>query len=121
MKLTKPVLLVCLLAAISCESRDHSGSTVDGPPEGEQQPIIRVLNPDLTPIRKARVILAYAGQPSPPEFVTDVDGVAVISSEVAEKGGWESIDIRFIDEGGIEHGMSHFDSHPTFPLTLTVP
>ncbi|GAA5480740.1 hypothetical protein Hhel01_04269 [Haloferula helveola] len=40
---------------------------------------------------------------------------------MAEKGGWESIDIRFFDDEGVEHQMSHFDSHPTFPLELTVP
>ena len=71
-------------------------------------------------LQNAEVYLSYVSDPNPPKFVTDGDGIATIPSNRAKNGGWGAIIVSYHDKAGIHYQGSLNESHPSFPVTITL-
>ena len=81
---------------------------------------VRVRDAHGSPVQNAHVFLSYVSDPNPLKFVTDSSGIAILPAKRAKEGGWGSIIAVYYDASGIKHSGSLHDSHPTFPVTVTV-
>lgn len=81
---------------------------------------VRVQDAHGRPVQNAHVFLSYVSDPNPPKFITDSSGVATLPAKRGKAGGWGSIIATYYDAAGTKHSGSLHDSHPTFPVTITV-